>query len=480
MTKVYKNYINGQWVEAESGETFSIVNPSTGEFVFEVTKSAELEAKKAVDATVEAFHDWATTPPKTRADLLMDLYHKVLTHQEELAEIVTLEAGKPLQQSLMEVGNGAEYIRWNAEEARRMYGKTIDAAVPNKRLQVNKTAIGPVIAITPWNFPFSMVARKLAPALAAGCTVALKPAEETPLSAIRFFELAEEVGFPKGVLNLVTGDAPKIGDTWLADKRVKKITFTGSTKVGKMLNEKAAKQLKRASLELGGHAPFIVFDDCDIDATIQQITRAKLNNSGQTCICPNRVYVHENILDEFTEKFKYSFESLKVGNGKDESTTVGPVINMAGIEKAQEQVEDAVSKGATVVTGGKRVHPEGAENGFFFAPTILSNVNETMNITFEETFGPVAPIIPFKTEEEVIEKANDTDYGLAAYVFTQNLSRSYRVSEALQFGMVGINDTVLAQVEGAFGGVKESGFGREGGPDTLEGFLEQKFVSTTI
>lgn len=473
-------FINGVWQTAEENSTIDVINPATGECVAHVSKGGAKEAKLAIDAASEAFGAWKKTPARERANLLWNLYEKVLDYQEELAEIMTLEAGKPLKQSRMEVLNGAEYIRWNAEEARRIYGTTVESMDPSKRLQLKKEAIGPVVAITPWNFPFSMITRKLSPALAAGCTVALKPAEETPLTAIKFFEIVEEVGFPKGVLNLVIGDAPAIGDTWLSDKRVRKVTFTGSTKVGKMLYEKAAQQVKRASMELGGHAPILVFDDCDLEATIQQIVRSKLNNSGQTCISPNRIYVHENIVDEFTDKCKQLIQSMNVGNGAKDNTDIGPVINEQGVQKAESHVKDALEKGATLVLGGEKLQVDGCENGFFYAPTILKDVDETMEIAYAETFGPIAPIFSFKTEEEVINKANDTDYGLAAYIFTNDLSRSHRISEALEFGMVGINDTVLSQVEGAFGGVKESGFGREGGPDTLEGFLETKFISTII
>jgi succinate-semialdehyde dehydrogenase/glutarate-semialdehyde dehydrogenase len=477
----YSNFfINGAWEASKSNENIDVINPATGESIAQIPSGGSEEASAAVDAAANAFKEWSKTPAKERANLLLDLYYKILESKEEIAKIVTLESGKPLKQARMEVANGAEYIRWNAEEARRIYGTTMESAAPNKRLQLSKRAIGPVVAITPWNFPFSMVTRKLSPALAAGCTVALKPAEETPLSAIKFFEIAETVGFPKGVLNLVIGDAPAIGDTWLSDKRVRKITFTGSTAVGKMLYEKAAKQVKRVSMELGGHAPIIVFDDCDLEQAVQQIARSKFNNSGQTCICPNRIYVQESIIDEFTSKLKQFIQNLKVGNGENETSDVGPVINEQALQKAQDHVTEAVAKGAEVVIGGEKYNAPGCEDGFFYAPTVLKNVDETMKIATEETFGPVAPILSFTHDEEVIEKANNTDYGLAAYIFTSNLSRSHIVAQELDYGMVGVNDTVLAQVEGAFGGVKESGFGREGGPETLDDFLERKFISTVV
>lgn len=475
-----KLYIDGKWINAEGDATLEVINPATKEVIAEVTSGGKEEAKQAVDAASAAFKEWSKRPAVERADLLLALYNKLLEKQEEIARVITLEAGKPLMQAMGEVKNGAEYIRWNAEEARRIYGTTVESTDAQKRLQIKKEAVGPVAAITPWNFPFAMVTRKLSPALAAGCTVVLKPSEETPMSAVKLFELAEEVGFPKGVMNLVIGDPQPIGDVWLTDKRIKKITFTGSTKVGKMLYGRASDQVKRVSMELGGHAPMIVFEDCDMEKSIQQILKSKLNNSGQTCISPNRIYVQESIIDEFTEKLGEMAKNIKVGDGTKTDSDIGPVINAAGLKKVETHVNDAVEKGATVVAGGKRYTENSCENGFFYSPTVLKDVDESMIIANEETFGPVAPILSFTSEEEVIEKANDTDYGLAAYIFTTNLSRSHRVSEALEYGMVGVNDTVLAQVEGAFGGVKESGFGREGGPDALEDFLEKKFISTLI
>ncbi|MBP2076040.1 NAD-dependent succinate-semialdehyde dehydrogenase [Oceanobacillus polygoni] len=478
--KTHRFYINGKWLKAEDDAVIEVINPATNECIANVTSGGEAEAKLAVEAAANAFKEWSRKPAVERANLLLSLYHKVLENHEELAYLVTLESGKPLMQSRMEVKNGAEYIRWNAEEARRIYGTTIESSDSQRRMQIKKEAVGPVAAITPWNFPFAMVARKLSPALAAGCTVALKPSEETPLSAIKFFEIAEEVGFPKGVMNLVIGNPQVIGEVWLTDKRIRKITFTGSTAVGKMLYQKAAKQVKRLSMELGGHAPIIVFEDCNVDKAVQQIVRSKFNNNGQTCISPNRIYVHESVIDHFTEEMGRAVKKFKVGDGTNEESNVGPVINPDGLKKAESHVRDAIDKGAQIVTGGKRYDAEGCEKGFFFYPTVLKDVNETMKVATEETFGPIAPILSFSSEAEVIEKANDTDYGLAAYLFTTDLSRAHRVSEMLEYGMVGVNDTVLSQVEGAFGGVKESGFGREGGPEALEDFLEKKFISTII
>ncbi|SDJ08347.1 NAD-dependent succinate-semialdehyde dehydrogenase [Alteribacillus bidgolensis] len=476
----YKLFINGKWQETEIDSYIDVINPATNKSIGKVTQGKAKEAALAADAAVEAFKTWSKTPARERANLLWKLYDKVFENKEELAKVITKESGKPIKQARMEVLNGAEYIRWNAEEARRIYGTIMEAADPKKRLQLKKEAVGPVAAITPWNFPFSMVTRKLSPALAAGCTVVLKPAEDTPISAIKFFELAEQVGFPKGVMNLVIGEPEPIGDTWLSDKRIRKITFTGSTAIGKMLYQKAAEQVKRVSMELGGHAPIIVFDDCNLDQAVQQIARSKFNNSGQTCISPNRIYVHESIIDQFTKKFELFVKRLKVGNGLKDETDIGPVINRAGLDKVESHVKDALDKGATFDVGGKKYEKDSCENGFFYSPTVLKNVNESMKIANEETFGPVAPIFSFSSDEEVIYKANNTDYGLAAYIFTTNLSRSHVVSEALNYGMVGVNDTVLAQVEGAFGGVKESGVGSEGGPETLADFLDTKFISTII
>lgn len=475
-----KIYIDGKWINAGGESTLEVINPATKEVIAEITSGGKEEAELAADAATAAFKEWSSRPAVERADLLLALYNKILDKQEEIARIITLEAGKPLKQAMGEVKNGAEYMRWNAEEARRVYGTSVESSNSLKRLQIKKEAVGPVAAITPWNFPFAMVTRKLSPALAAGCTVVLKPSEETPMSAVKLFELAEEVGFPRGVMNLVIGNPQPIGDVWLTDKRIKKVTFTGSTKVGKMLYQRASEQVKRMSMELGGHAPIIVFEDCDMEKSIQQILNSKLNNSGQTCISPNRIYVQESVIDEFTGKLGEMAKNIKVGDGTKSDSDIGPVINAAGLKKIENHVTDAVEKGATVVAGGKTYKEDGCENGFFYLPTVLKGVNESMIIAKEETFGPVIPILSFTSDKEVIEKANDTDYGLAAYVFTKDLSRSHRMSEALEYGMVGVNDTVLAQVEGAFGGVKESGFGREGGPDALEDFLEKKFISTTI
>ena len=478
--KTYKLHINGEWVNPISKESFNVISPATGEIISKVALGDERDTKLAIDAAVTAFSEWSRKTGRERAEILTRLYQLMVKNCEELAKMASVEMGKPIAQARGEVMNAAEYVLWNLEEGKRVYGEMIPAAVNNKRLQVIKQPVGPVAAITPWNFPIGMVARKLAPALAAGCTVVLKPAEQTPGSAILFFELAEQAGIPKGVINLITGDPEKIGDVLLTDKRIRKITFTGSTNVGKHLLRKAANQVKRVSMELGGHAPFIVFEDADLEHTIQQLIRCKFQNCGQTCISANRIYVQKSIKDRFTSLLKEKVNALKVGYGLEEQTDVGPLVSEAGLTKVDQQVKDAIEKGADLVAGGEKYTLDGYESGYFYKPTILSDVNETMQITTQETFGPVAAISTFETEEEVIALANNTDYGLAAYCFTNNLSRSVRVSEKLEYGMVGINDIVLSQVEGPFGGIKESGMGREGGPDGLNDFLEKKFISTII
>ncbi|MBP1995395.1 NAD-dependent succinate-semialdehyde dehydrogenase [Paenibacillus eucommiae] len=473
-------FINGQWTEPSSGQYFDVINPATGEIVGKAAIADDSDVTKAIEASHRVFPEWAAKPAAERARTLRKLQQLFLENKDQLARTVSLETGKPLQQALMEVNTCAEYLLWNAEEGRRVYGETIPAGVGNKRLKTIRQPVGPVAAITPWNFPLSMVIRKIAPALAAGCTVVLKPAELTPGSAAQVCRLAEQAGVPAGVLNMVTGNPAQIGNVLLSDKRIRKVTFTGSTPVGKLLLKQAADQVKKVSMELGGHAPFIVFEDADIEKAIAGITQVKFFNCGQTCICPNRIFVQNSIKDKFIALFKEKVQGLKVGNGIEGNVDVGPLINQAGLDKVSRHVEDAVVKGATLVVGGEKLTGENHKDGFFYSPTILSDIKENMLVSTEETFGPVASILTFETEQEVIDKANSVDVGLAAYFFTNDLSRSIRVSEALQYGMVGINDTALAQVEIPFGGVKESGMGREGGPGTLDDFLDLKLIATTI
>ncbi|MFS0574719.1 NAD-dependent succinate-semialdehyde dehydrogenase [Sporosarcina sp. 179-K 3D1 HS] len=482
VTKVEKHhlYIDGSWTEPESGEYYNVVNPATGETISQGSYGDDRDAKKAIDAAHAAFKEWAAIPATKRSKYLVRIYDLLLENADRLARTISEEMGKPIREARAEVSAAAEYVLWNAEEAKRTYGDVIPSPIKSKRLQTIRQPVGPVAAITPWNFPLSMVTRKIAPALAAGCTVVFKPDSQTPGSAVEFFKIAEAAGLPKGVLNLVTGNSSKIGSAVMQDQRIRKITFTGSTEIGKLLLRQAAEQVKGVSMELGGHAPFIVFEDADLDKAVEGAVASKFRNSGQTCICTNRIYVQESIKDQFLEKMKAKVEQLVIGNGLRENTEFGPVVNAGSLDKVKNQVQDAVAKGAVIVTGGEECKVEGHENGFFYAPTILSDVDESMLITYEETFGPLAPVYTFKTEEEVIERANDSIYGLASYFYTNDLSRSIRVAEALEYGMVGVNDALITSVQGPFGGVKESGLGREGGPDSLSEFLETKFISTGL
>ena len=473
-------YIDGEWIDPVSQETYDIISPATGKTVTKGSYGDERDTKKAIDAAHAAFKGWSAMTATKRSSYLMRIYNLMLENKEHLAQMISKEMGKPIRESRGEVKAAADYVLWNAEEAKRTYGNVIPSPVSSKRMHTIKQAVGPVAAITPWNFPLSMVTRKISPALAAGCTIVFKPDSQTPGSAVEFFKIVEQAGLPKGVMNLVTGNSAKIGDALLEDPRIKKITFTGSTEVGKMLSEKAARQVKGVSMELGGHAPLIVFEDADLDLAVEGAVASKFRNSGQTCICTNRIYVQSSIKEEFLQKMKEKVEQFVIGNGLDEDVDFGPLVNESSVKKVKNQVQDALDKGAELVTGGKDCEIEGYADGFFYAPTILSNMDESMTITYEETFGPVAPVYTFETEEEVIEKANDSVYGLASYFFTNDLSRSVRVSEALEYGMVGVNDALITSVQGPFGGVKESGLGREGGPDSLEEFLATKFVSTRI
>ncbi|MED4352827.1 NAD-dependent succinate-semialdehyde dehydrogenase [Schinkia azotoformans] len=473
-----KMFINGKWVSALSNETFDVINPGTGEIIDSVPLGREGEAILAVDAADQAFQCWSEKTANERSSLLMNWFHLVLDHKEEIASILTAEQGKSITEARGEVDYAASFISWNAEEAKRIYGETIPASAQNKRIVVIKQPIGVVAAITPWNFPAAMFTRKIATALAAGCTAVIKPAESTPLTAIKLTELAHEAGIPAGVLNVVTGDPKTIGKAWLDDKRVKKITFTGSTPVGKYLMREAADSIKKVSLELGGHAPVIVFDDADIEKAVEGVISSKFRNSGQTCVCANRIYVQRGILPEFTEKLKNEVKKIKVGIGTDLDVNIGPLINEAGYLKVQRHVDDAVKKGAKIELGGKRM--EQFQGGYFFEPTILSGVHEQMDIMNEETFGPVAPIIPFEDRNEAISQANNSDYGLAAYVYTESLSTAIKIAEKLEFGIVGINDGLPSTAQAPFGGVKQSGIGREGGRQGIEEFLENKYLSIRI
>ncbi|CAB3391208.1 MULTISPECIES: NAD-dependent succinate-semialdehyde dehydrogenase [Kyrpidia] len=478
----YGLYVDGQWTPAGSGKTFEVYNPATGDVVGEVADASKEDVLRAVDAAHRAFPGWAAKTAKERSEILRRAYDLMVANLDELAVIMTTEQGKPLAEAKGEIQYAADFVLWYSEEAKRVYGETIPASFPHKRILVLRQPVGVVAAITPWNFPAAMITRKIAPALAAGCTVIVKPAKQTPLTACRLVEIFEEAGMPPGVVNLITGSrAAEIADTMLADERVRKITFTGSTEVGKQLMRKAADTVKHISLELGGHAPFLVFEDADIDAAAREVAASKFRNAGQTCVCTNRVYVHESIAEPFAEALAKRAAAMKVGNGLEEGVVIGPLIDRQAAEKVEEHVRDAVQKGARVVTGGHRLSRAGTKGEVhFFEPTVLLDVSDDMLVLYEETFGPVAPVQTFRDDEEAVRKANDTRYGLAAYLFTRDLSRAVRVAESLEYGIVGINDGLPSVAQAPFGGFKESGLGREGGRHGIEEFLEIKYVSLAL
>ncbi|ASS74421.1 succinate-semialdehyde dehydrogenase (NADP(+)) [Tumebacillus algifaecis] len=468
-----KLFINGDWISA--GGTFPIHDPATGEIVGYAADAEQSHALLAVEAAHTAFPTWSKTPAPKRSALLYRWYELIMEHRDEIATLLTCEMGKPFPEAKGEVSFAANFVLWYAEEAKRIYGDTVPSNEPNKRITVLRQPVGVVSAITPWNFPAAMVTRKVAPALAAGCTVILKPAEQTPLTAIRLVELAEVAGFPAGVFNLVTTSKPaEVGNVLTTDPRVRKVTFTGSTEVGKLLYRQAADTIKRVSLELGGHAPFIVFADAEIDLAVQGVIASKYRNAGQTCICTNRVYVHESIAASFAEKLRQAVSTLQVGPGMKEGVHIGPLIDEHALAKVERHVEDALAKGATLLIGGSR---EG-EQGYFFQATVLNHATEDMQIATEETFGPVAPIFTFQSEEEVLARANDTPYGLAAYFYTRDIGRVTRMQENLEYGIIGVNDPAPSvAIQAPFGGVKESGLAREGGKYGLDAFLETKYIS---
>lgn len=475
--KNYQLFIDGKWTDSVSEERFEIINPATEEVVASTSYGDERDAKLAIDAAQKAFSTWSKMPVKERSVILLKIYNLMMERQELLASTISREMGKPIKEARGEVKTAAEFLAWNAEEARRTYGETIPAPTKDKRLITVHQPIGVVAAITPWNFPLTMVTRKIAPALAVGCPVVFKPASQTIGSAVQFFKIAEEAGMPPGAINLVMGKSREISAEFLSNPAVKKITFTGSTEVGKQLLRGAADQVKKVSMELGGHAPFIVFEDADIEAAVEGAIISKFRNAGQTCICANRIYVQSSVLNKFISIVKEKVNQMVIGEGLNEETDIGPVINAEAIEKVEEHVLDAVTKGAQLVTGGKKWK---AKKGFFYEPTVLANANDEMKITTEETFGPVAPIYSFESEEEVLQRANNTIYGLAAYYYTKDLARSYRVYEGLEYGIIGCNDPIPSVVEGPFGGFKQSGMGKEGGPQGIYEFLETKFVSFKI
>ena len=469
----YSMYINGEWV-GKDYETKPVINPANQKEVGTVPNGGKDDTTRAIDAAHKAFQTWSKTTAYERADYLEKFYQLILDHEEDLAKTMTIEMGKPINESRGEVNYAASFIKWFAEEGKRIYGETIPAHVDGKRLQVWKKSVGVVASITPWNFPAAMLTRKMGPALAAGCTIVIKPSSDSPITAIKLMELCEKAGFPKGVVNLVTGPSSEIGDTVMSDKRVRKVTFTGSTEVGKTLIRQSADDVKNLSLELGGHAPLIVLDDADVDVAVKGVMASKFRNAGQTCICANRVYVQSGIYDKFIEKFSEAVTKLKVGDGLNEEVDIGPLINKAGLEKVQHHVDSAVNSGASVVVGGK-TREEG--EGVFYEPTVLKDVDPDMVIMNEETFGPVAPVQKIETDEEAVKLANDTEYGLAAYVFTENVARGMQLIEQLEYGIVGWNDGGPSAAQVPFGGFKESGIGREGGHEGIEAFIESQYVS---
>ncbi len=470
--------IGGRWTQASSGRVFPVVNPATGEELAHVPDGTASEATEAIESAHKAFPGWSTLPARERAEILDRTFRLILDEREELARLLTQEQGKPISEARAEVAYAAEFVRWYAEEARRVYGQTIPSTSPTKRIVVLRQPLGVVAAITPWTDPAAMVTRKVAAALAAGCSVILKPAEQTPLTALALAHLFELGGLPPGTLNVVTTRNPQtVGEQFLLDLRVRGITFTGSTEVGKMLLGRSSDQVKRVSLELGGHAPLIIFEDADLASVVHSAVARKMRNMGQTCATPNRLFVHEKLYEPFLEAFARAMSGLRMGNGLEEGVQVGPLIDENTLQKAFEHIEDACSRGAKLVCGGRRPKDGGFARGYFLEPTVLADVPETSRVMHEETFGPVAPVLPFRTEAEAIARANATRYGLAAYVFTRDLSRAIRVCEALEFGVVGLNDPFPAVPHAPFGGWKESGIGREGGLFGLEEFLEIKYIS---
>lgn len=465
-------YIDGQWVAGDNGATFDVHNPATGELLATVASVGAAETKRAIEAAEKAMVAWQALPAKSRSDILERWYNLMLESQEDLAVLMTAEQGKPLFESRGEVGYGASFLKWFAEEGKRVYGDVLPSTA-DRRSIVIKQPVGVVAAITPWNFPNAMITRKVAPALAVGCAIVLKPAAETPLSALALAELGERAGLPAGLFSVLTSaDAPAVGGEMTSNTTVKKVTFTGSTGVGKLLMKQCADTVKRTSMELGGNAPVIVFDDADLDKAVAGALVSKYRNSGQTCICANRILVQDGIYDAFVEKFTAAVNEFRIGNGLDDSTTHGPVITEKSVADIHAKVESAVAEGATVVTGG-RVSDKGSH---FYEPTVLTNVTDEMRLFKEEIFGPVAPIFKFSSEAEAISMANDTEFGLASYIYTNDLGRVWRVSEGVDYGMVGVNETAISSEVIPFGGVKESGQGREGSKYGLDDYLETKYI----
>lgn len=467
-----KCFVAGEWVGADDGSTEPVTNPADGSHIVDVPVMGATETRRAIEAAEKAWPAWRSLLAKERAGILRKWFNLIIENTDDLALLMTSEQGKPLAEAAGEVAYGASFIEWFAEEAKRLYGDVIPSHRGDSRIVVVKQPVGVVGAITPWNFPIAMITRKIAPALAAGCPAVIKPASQTPLSALALAELAERAGVPKGVFNIVCGKASAIGGELTSNPIVRKIGFTGSTAIGKLLMEQSAGTVKKISLELGGNAPFIVFDDADIDAAVEGAMISKYRNTGQTCVCANRIYVQSGVYDAFAAKLAEKAGALKVGNGVDAGVNQGPLIDVKALEKVEEHVADALGKGARVLTGGKR-HALG---GTFYEPTVLADVTSAMAVAREETFGPVAPLFRFETEEEAIHMANDTEFGLAAYFYSRDLGRCWRVGEALEYGMVGINTGLISTEVAPFGGIKESGLGREGSKYGIDEFTEVKYM----
>jgi len=468
-----QSYINGQWIDADSGATFDVTDPATGKVVASPADLGADETRRAIEGATEAWPSWVATPVKERARILRRWYDLVIANTEDLAKILTAEQGKPLSESRTEIVYGASYIEWFSEEAKRVYGDVIAPPASDRRIVVIKQPVGVTCSITPWNFPSAMIARKMAPALAAGCPFIAKPAQETPLSALALAVLAEEAGIPAGIFNIVVGqNAPAIGAEMTSNPLVRKFTFTGSTAVGKLLQAQCAQTMKKTSMELGGNAPFIVFDDADLDEAVKGAIICKYRNAGQTCVCANRILVQEGVYEAFLGKFIEAVNKLTVGNGVDAKTDVGPMITTKAVKKVESLVEDALQKGArTLVAGGPS--PVGDH---FYNPIVLGDASNKMHLFREEIFGPVAPLYKFSTEEEAVRMANDTEFGLASYFYSRDIGRICRVSEALEYGMVGVNEGIISNEMAPFGGVKESGQGREGSKYGIEDYLEVKYL----
>jgi len=468
-------YVDGAWADAEGGKTFDVSNPATGEALAAVPDMGATETRRAIEAADRAWPAWRAKTAKERHAILLKWFNLMMQNQEDLAQILTAEQGKPLTEARGEIAYGASFIEWFAEEGKRAYGDVIPSHMADRRVLVMKEPIGVSAMITPWNFPNAMITRKAAPALAAGCTVVLKPAEQTPLSALAMAELAERAGIPKGVLNIVTGSgasAPAIGQELCANPTVRKLSFTGSTEVGRILMRQSADTIKKLSLELGGNAPFIVFDDADLDAAVEGAIASKYRNAGQTCVCANRIYVQDGVYDAFAAKLAEKVKGFKVGAGTESGVVIGPLIDEQGMKKVEQHVSDALGKGAKVMLGGKR-HAKG---GLFFEPTVITGVTPEMIVSYEETFGPVAPLIRFKTEADAVKLANNTEFGLAGYFYSRDIGRIFRVAEKMETGMVCVNSGILSTEIAPFGGVKQSGLGREGSKYGIDEYLEIKYL----